>query len=300
MEANSYYQVFFTFVITVLIFLLTTPCMRTRILFFLFFVFTFLATRPVMAQVFMQPFENAANMAIGGASVAFEKPENGVTNPAQLGAAPRLGVYAWSAVPYGISGWQSHGFQAMTRIDRSSGVNIGVLHSGIEGYTEQRFQADYGRKLGEKVSLGGSIQAMRVSASEYGNAMGYTFAVGVTALPLPKLTIGASIQNPFSQQIAGSTTANVLRLGAKWQPSDIFLITTEIGKDLERPFQIKAGLEYHPVPVLRLRAGVRTQPSRSSFGAGLVLKNGPRIDFGAEWHPTLGLSPAAMLAWTIK
>lgn len=253
----------------------------------------------LQGQVFMQPFENAANMGLGGASVAFDSPDNGMTNPAQLGKSPRLGVFAWSAIPYSIGGWQSHGFQAIKRIDRLSGFSIGVLHSGIEGYAEQRFHADYGRRLGEKVSLGGSLQAMRVSAAEYGSAMGYTFTVGVTAIPIPKLTIGASVQNPFTQKIAGYTTANFLRVGAKWQPSEVFLIATEVGKDLERPFQIKAGVDYHPIPLFCLRAGVRTQPSRTSFGAGLMFKKGPRLDFSAEWHPVLGFSPAAMVAWKI-
>lgn len=251
------------------------------------------------AQVFMQPFENAANMAMGGASVAFDAPVNGITNPAQLGNAPKMGIMAWSALPYGVAGWQSHGFQAMTRLGKASGVNIGALHSGIEGYAEQRFQADYGRKLSEKISIGGSFLAMRVSADEYGNAMGYTVALGITAAPIPKVTLGAVVQNPFAQKVAGFTMANLIRLGARWQPSKVFQLAAEVNKDLERPVQMRIGMEYRPVQMVYLRTGMRTYPSRTDFGAGFEFKKGPRLDFGAEWHPTLGITPAAMVSWII-
>ena len=263
------------------------------------FVWLAFSVTAVRAQVFMQPFENAANMAMGGASVAFDGPVNGTTNPAQLGNAPKMGVMAWSALPYGVAGWQSHGFQGMTRIGKTSGVNIGVLHSGIEGYAEQRFQADYGRKLSEKISIGGSFMALRVSADEYGSAMGYTVALGITAVPIPKVTLGAVVQNPFAQKIAGFTTTNLIRFGARWQPSKVFQLAAEVNKDLERPVQMRMGMDYRPVQMVHLRAGMRTNPSRTDFGAGFELKKGPRLDFGAEWHPTLGITPAAMVSWII-
>lgn len=249
------------------------------------------------AQVFMQPFDNAANLASGGATVAWDAPVNGFTNPAQLGKAPQVGVFAWSAIPYSIKGWQSHGFQAMSRIQKRSGVGLEILHSGVEGYAEQRFQLSYGRQLSEKVSLGGSVQGMRVSADEYGSANAVTFAVGITARPLPRVLIGAIIQNPAPQKISGQTISNLIRIGTQWRPSEIFAVSAEVSKDIARPVQIKAGMEYRPIDLLYLRAGMRTSPARTAFGAGLALKNGIRIDFGSEWHSVLGFTPAAMIAW---
>jgi len=124
-------------------------------------------TNALVGQVFMQPFENAANLSMGGATVALDGPINGLTNAAQLGKSPKLGVFAYSALPYSLTGWQSNGFQAIGKLQRRSGVGIEVLHSGIEGYAEQRLQLSYGRQLSEKLSLGGSLLGMRVSANEY-------------------------------------------------------------------------------------------------------------------------------------
>jgi hypothetical protein len=61
---------------------------------------------------------------------------------------------------------------------------------------------------------------------------------------------------------------------------------------------IKAGLEYQPVPLLVIRAGMRSNEiTRMAFGAGMRLKNKLAIDLASEWHPSLGLTPAAMISW---
>ena len=254
----------------------------------------------VSAQVFMPPFENAANLAMGGASTAWQQPLNGMTNPAQLANAPKIGVLAYSALPYGIVGWQSHGFQAMKKVQQRSGVALEVLHSGIEGYAEQRLQLSYGRRLSEKLALGANIMGMRVAADEYGSRNAVSFAVGITAQPLPTLQLGAMVQNPIPQKIDTFTIANILKIGAAWQPSEAFVVSVDMSKDLERPVQLRAGIEYRPNATVRLRVGARNAPSRMALGAGFALKNGLRIDFASEWHPVLGLTPAGMVSWVIQ
>ncbi|MFN0037629.1 MAG: hypothetical protein ACKVUS_21410, partial [Saprospiraceae bacterium] len=90
----------------------------------------------------------------------------------------------------------------------------------------------------------------------------------------------------------------LLRIGAAWQTSSLLIFLAEVEKSLERNAQIKAGFEYRPVDVLVIRAGVRTGgTTRVGFGAGVRLKNGLALDFGSEWHPTLGITPAAMIVW---
>jgi hypothetical protein len=262
-------------------------------------IFLGLAFLPLSAgaQVFMRPFDNAANLALGGAALATPNLENGLTHAAQLGQSPRVGAWAWSAVPYGIGGWQAHGAQVVARVDKRSGAGLTVLHSGIEGYREQRAELHYGRQLGPKWALGGTLQALRVSADEYGSATALTFAVSLLANPLRNVWVAAQVQNPAPQRLGDNTLSNVFRVSAAWQPSRTVLVISELEKKLEGAAQIKAGLEYHPTPLLRLRAGMRTQPTRAAFGAGLRLKNGLALDFGSEWHPTLGLTPAAMLGY---
>ena len=261
------------------------------------FCLLLLASR-ASAQVFMRPFDNAAAMALGGATVAQPGLSGGITNDAQLGLGKTLGVYVGSAVPYGTGSWQTAQLQAFHRLGKNSALGLDIAHSGIEVYAEQHFRLLYGRKLGEKFYLGGGAHVLRNTAQEYGSATSATFSVSLLAQALPKVWIGAKVLNPIQQKIGDDVIRSGLRVGATWQVSTLLTLLTEMEKDLERPAQIKGGIEYSPVPALLVRAGVRSgHTARIGFGAGLRLKNGLRLDVGSEWHPTLGLTPAAMVSW---
>lgn len=251
------------------------------------------------SQVFMRPFDNAAVLAMGGGGIALPDLTNGLNNDAQAGLpGTKIGVWAGSAIPYGISGWQTAQIQAVVGLQKNGGLGLDILHSATSAYAEQRFRLAYGRRLGEKLFLGGSADVLRVSAQEYGSVTAATFSLSILAQALPKIWLGAKIQNPFQQKIGDDVAVSLFRVGGVWKPSALFLFSFETEKDLERPVQIKGGFEYRPHRVLVVRAGMRTGgAARAGFGAGLRLKNGLALDLGSEWHPSLGLTPAAMVSW---
>ena len=253
------------------------------------------------SQVFMRPFDNAAVMAMGGAGIALPGLSTGLNNDAQAGmltSSGSPGVWAGSAIPYGLSGWQTAQIQGVIGLSKGSGLGLDVMHSATSAYAEQRFRLAYGRRLGENIFLGGSADVLRVSAQEYGSVTAATFSLSILAQALPKVWLGAKLQNPFQQKIGDDIPISLFRVGGVWKPSDLFLFTFETEKDLERPAQIKAGFEYRPISLLAVRAGMRTGTvARAGFGAGLRLKNGLALDIGSEWHPSLGITPAAMISW---
>lgn len=246
----------------------------------------------------MRPFDNAAAMGMGGATLAMPGIAAGIANEAQLGLGGKLAFFAGTAIPYTISGWQTAQFQGLIGLGKTSGVGLGIFHSSADLYAEQRFQLSYGRRLGDKFYLGASADVLHNDAQEYGASTATTFSLSMLAKALPQVWIGAKIQNPLQQKIGSDLIPTLLRIGATWKPSDLFLIALETEKDLERPTQVKAGVEYRPAPVLAIRAGTRSgKVARMTFGLGLRLKNGLSIDVGSEWHPTLGITPSAMIAW---
>ena len=245
----------------------------------------------------MRPFDQAAALTLGGAVVAYPGPGAGLANDAAPGFGEKFGLFLGSALPYGIGGWQTARVQGFCRLSPNDGIGVDFAHSAIEAYGEQRFRLLYGRRLGKKILIGGSADVLRVSAREYGSATAATFGLSVLANPLPNVWLGARVQNPLQTKLNGEVLPTVLRIGAGWQASGSLILLAETEKDLDRPVQVKAGIEYHPVQLLTLRMGIRTEPARLGFGAGLRLKNGLGFDTGAEWHPTLGFTPAAMLVW---
>lgn len=252
----------------------------------------------ISAQVFMRPIENAAATGMGGATIALPSLSSALANEAQLGLGDRLGVWAGSALPYGLTDWQSGHFQGIVGVGKFGGAGLGIEHSATDIYAEQRFRLAYGRRLTKAFYFGGSADVLRASAQEYGSTTMATFSLSLLAQALPDVWVGAKIQNPFQQKIGEEVVPTVLRIGAAWKPSDILLMSFETEKDLERKVMIKAGLEYRPVPMLVVRAGMRSSNvARIGFGAGLRLKNNLALDVGSEWHPSLGLTPSAMVSW---
>ncbi len=261
------------------------------------FCFVFLQL-PAWTQVFMRPFDNAAALSLGGAVVAYPGQGSGITNEAQAGFGEKTAFFLSSAIPYGISEWQTAQIQGTIKIDRNSGAGLDLAYSGIEAYREQRFSLFYGRRLGDKFYLGGSADLLHVTAREYGSANSMHFGIGVLSNPIPQLWLGARIRNPVSQKTGSEKPSSILVIGAAWKASPLLILLAETEKILERPVQIKAGVEYHPAEVLLIRAGMRTGGvARVGFGAGIRLKNGLGFDVGSEWHPSLGITPAAMIIW---
>lgn len=245
----------------------------------------------------MRPFDLAPALALGGAAVANPDLSAGLYNEAAPAWEKTYGFQLGSAIPYGTPGWTSAAFQAFTKIDANSGAALDLAHSGTDAYGEQRLRLAYGRKLGPRFALGGSADLLRVSAPDYGAATTATFGLGLLAEPIQNFWLGARVQNPLQAKIGDDVLPTVLRVGAAWRSSPALLWLLETEKDLERPAQVRIGLEYHPLPALTLRAGVRNAPGRVSFGAGFHLKNGLALHAAAEWHPTLGATPAAAIFW---
>lgn len=267
---------------------------------YLFSGFLLLQCWALSAQVFMRAFDPAPALGLGGATVAAPGLGQGINNEAALGlAAHPFGLLAGSVLPFGIGEWQTAAFQAHVRSGEHAGFGLSIDHSGIETYSEQSLRLSYGRRLGEKFLLGGSAQLLRSVVPEYANHTTATFSLAMLAQPIPNLWLGARVQNPFQQYLDNSLLPTVIRFGASWKVSPLLLLLAEAAKDLERPTQVKAGMEYRPVERLFIRAGVRTNPGRYCLGFGLHLKNGLSLDVASEWHPVLGITPAAGLGWNM-
>ncbi|MBL7776588.1 MAG: hypothetical protein JNK89_11335 [Saprospiraceae bacterium] len=252
------------------------------------------------SQVFMRPFDPSNVQALGSAAVAYPGNAAGLANDAAPGLGDKMAVFLGTTLPYGISGWHTAQFQALAGLGPNDGLGLEINYSAIETYTEQQYRLVYGRRLGARILLGGSIQALRVSAQEYGGSTALTFGLSMLAEPLPGVWLGARMQNPLQLEMSGIPIPSVLRVGAAWKAASTLILLSELEKDLDRPAQVKAGVEYRPVAALALRLGLRTEPARLGFGAGFQLKNGIELNSGAEWHPVLGFSPSALLVWRRK
>lgn len=174
---------------------------------------------------------------------------------------------------------------------------------GYNLYSENKYGFALAKAFGEKVSAGVQLDYLNMHIAEgYGNAGLFTAEIGLLIKPLKNLVISAHVFNPVRRKIDdynNERITTIMKCGASYTFSEKLLLAIEVVKDNLQDAQFKAGLEYHIVKEMYLRAGMGTNPSRISFGIGLNLKK-LRIDIASSYHPVLGYSPQLSLLYPIR
>ncbi|MCA8832564.1 hypothetical protein [Hymenobacter pini] len=198
--------------------------------------------------------------------------------------APVAGVSAAVAAPeaprYGVVGFTAQRF-------------------GGKLYSEQRLGLGYGYQLGT-VRVGARVEVLQTSFEGLGSRRVVAASLGGQADIIPrKLTFGATLYNLNQARLyeyQDERLPTVLRAGLAWRASEKVLLLAETEKDVEQDADFKAGLEYQPVPVLAVRAGLSSLMQQLTGGVGL--KAGPfQVDYAAAWHEALGLSQQLSVAY---
>ncbi len=258
-------------------------------------IFSVLTTQ-IHAQVFQNSPMLPAWQALGNATVAQPNAENGFSNESALALTEKTQATAGVSLPFGISDWRAMRAQVALPVRNAGAFGFDLVQSGISVFREQKFGLAYGRKVAAKAWAGAGFEYLRVSADEYGAAGTLTFSLGFLAETLPGFFVGGHVHNPFAQKIGDVALASNYRFGFSWKASPVILLLGEVEKSAAQP-ALKAGFQYKLHPKIMARLGVRTNPARVGFGAGVELKSNLRADFSAEWHPILGITPAAGLVW---
>lgn len=243
----------------------------------------------------------ARGAAMGDAAVTFSDINSAFSNQAGLAFLEGISFSLGADRRFLTSEISSYSLAFAYPMKKAGTVGLAMNYYGFSGYNEQRIGLSYARKLSEKVSLGAQFDYLGFSIPEYGNKSIFTFELGVQAQLIENLTIGAHIFNPIRQEVVpDEKVPTVFRLGAAYTPNQQLVISGELEKDIDFKMQFKAGLEYYIIDILALRAGISTNPTANSFGLGLKLKNGFKMDLATNYHYVLGFTPAISLSYDIK
>ena len=171
-------------------------------------------------------------------------------------------------------------------------VGVEVQRFGGKLYSEQRVGAGYGYRSG-LVSIGARVDMLQLSIEGLGSKQAVAVSLGGQAELVPKrLVFGAYLYNLNQAKLADyqqERVPTVLKAGLSYRPTDKVLVNIETEKDVEQDADFKAGLEYHIIEKLALRAGFRTLTEETTGGVGFQA-GALQIDYAAAWHAALGLS----------
>ncbi len=177
-----------------------------------------------------------------------------------------------------------------------------ITNFGYSSYSENKYSLSFAKSFGNKLSAGIAMDYLTTKIAEgYGTKGVFAAEFGLQAKPIKRLNIGFHIYNPTRTKLADYTNERIptiIKLGADYNFSDAVILAVETDKDISQKAIFKAGIEYKVVKEFYLRIGIATNPTLSSFGFGLNLKN-IKIDISTNYHQVLGFSPQIGLTYNV-
>lgn len=235
----------------------------------------------------------ARSSAMGNASVSFSDVWSTHHNQAGLGFLTNVaaGVYYENRFMVKELGIKSGAFAIPVK---AGTFGVAFTNFGYSSYNENKYSLSYAKAFGSKLSIGIAMDYLTTQIAEgYGNKGVAVAELGIQSKPLKGLTIGAHIFNPTHAKLIdynNERIPTIIRLGADYNFSDKVKVAIETEKDMAQKAVFKSGIEYKAVKEFYLRAGIGTNPTLTSFGFGLNLKNF-KVDVSANYHQVLGVSP---------
>ncbi len=173
-------------------------------------------------------------------------------------------------------------------------------YAGYEAFNEKRVGLAYARPLLNTLAIGVQIDYWNTFIQDYGSTHLVSGQIGILFAISDLLRMAAHVANPYPIQrgFGEERIATELRLAADFRPGEKVWLMTEVEKNIYAPPRLRTGLEFSPLSWIVFRGGIATQPFVWGFGTGFIMQY-VSVDFGAQMHQTLGVTPALSLLFHI-
>ncbi|MEZ5044259.1 MAG: hypothetical protein R2828_30485 [Saprospiraceae bacterium] len=241
----------------------------------------------------LPPTAGSRSAGMGYTGITFDNIHSAFSNQAGLAKLTGFAAFASGEQRFLVRELQSLS-AAIAYPTKSGTFALTINNFGFEGYNEQRFGLGYGRRLFDKLSIGGQILAFNTSIPEYGSKLALTFEVGVLATLSKQVDIAFHLFNPMRiENVENEKIPTLLQVGMAYHPSPILNILVEVEKDIDQVAKGKVGIEYQVADQVDLRLGVATGPTTITLGIGYQIMDKLMLNIASSYHQVLGFTPAA-------
>lgn len=244
----------------------------------------------------------ARSLSMGGYSTTLKDVWSANNNQAGLGFVNTVsgGISFESRFLLKETSYRAGAFVLPTKF---GSFGVSVTSFGYQLYNQNKIGLAYGQKLTEKIAMGVQLNYNNVKLNQdYGQKSTFTGAVGIIADLTNELTLGVHVYNPTRTKFAeyvNERLPTIMKLGLDYKFSEKVFIGVETEKEMDEDALVRVGIEYLPIDILYLRAGVSSNPTLSSFGFGLQLKDF-KLDLSTSFHQTLGVTPAISIIYSVS
>ena len=243
----------------------------------------------------------ASTLAMGNASVGLPTSFSSINNQAAMAFVDHGAFSIFSRNQFFVDGLNQ--ISASGIIPTKSGAfGLALNYEGFDLFNESKVGVSYGLLLAETFSIGAQITYYSLSIEQYGSKNSISFDAALMFQAYDDLYFGAQVINPAQQELTTSSTDNlptILKAGFGWLASNNVTISGELMQHFESDPVVNAGFEYRIIEMIAIRTGISTNPTLNSFGVGFEFKQ-IELDVAANYHQTLGISPALSLTYKTK
>ncbi|RFC55059.1 PorV/PorQ family protein [Brumimicrobium aurantiacum] len=256
-------------------------------------VLTFVSICSLNAQGWLSQGARVGAMANNGVTLidAFSYHHN----PGALGFIENASVGVSYESRYALKELQTQSVAAAVPL-KTGVISAGGQFYGYDTYRTTRAGLGYSMKLSDRIAAGVQINYLSTRLDPaYGVKHGISAEFGALAKLNDRLNIGFSVVNIGRTEISeykNDRYGTILRLGLSYQISEMLLLVGEIEQEINFDTRLRAGIEYHPIDLLYIRAGVQGAPMDFAFGFGLAFER-IKLDLATQYNQYLGWTPAA-------
>ena len=229
---------------------------------------------------------------------AFEKDAlSAMANQASLGSIKNISAAFYGERRFMLKDLSSYGL-GLVLPTNSGSFGLAAHYFGGAGLNESSLGLAYGRSLG-KIDIGAQFNYWQFKIDGYGAASTFSLDAGLLLHLGDQLQAGVHFSNPTGATIGKDEKERlpmIYSFGLGYDVSDKVYFGTEIEKVEDQPVNVNAGVQYAFERKLFARIGVASATSSFYLGVGF-LWSGFRIDVTASVHPTLGTTPAMLIAY---
>lgn len=174
------------------------------------------------------------------------------------------------------------------------GMGLSLQQAGYSAYRQQMLGAGYGRKLGNRFSLGMQVDYLWASIPGYVSASTVTVELGCLLHVTSRLHMGLHVFNPAGQRLGMDVLPVKYTAGLGYEASPEFLLSAVVIQEGKLAPVTRVMCEYRPVPQLSLQLY-----SDAGAAAGILLRR-LYCSVAAHHHPQLGITPEITVIWQVK
>lgn len=183
----------------------------------------------------------------------------------------------------------------------SGAGGISAFRFGDDLYNEHVLSAAYANTFG-LASLGIKLNYIQYRGKGMESRTALTVSFGGIARLTPELSFGGHITNinqPVINDLTGEKVPTRIAAGISFTPSDRFMVSSEIEKDIRLPPVIRTGLEYQIFSKVSFRTGFNLRPGSAFFGIGFKVRR-LQLDYAMQSNQAFGLGHQATMVCRLK